>query len=195
MHSQRFIGMYSQLDIKLIILQIVTMQFLFYLSQLVLLFIFNSVFGKPTHIGQIFDFSIYASSPAAPQLAYISYLTNLFNIPIVIVGLSNIIVKANKVLDFVSTIYGYHFLICFFYNGSFFESFEIKWLIINGLILLVTVLAGEYVCIKLEQLEIKFLDNLFVALGPSKETPRKIKQSNMSGHNHKFIEMKDVVEV
>lgn len=121
-----------------------------------------------------------------------SYLTNLLTIPVMIAGLSNIVVKANKVLDFVATVFGYHFFFSAIYSN---RLFDLRWLCVNGIILLITVLVGEYVCIKLEQLEIKFLDNLFVALGPNKEKVRKMKTETMNGKTRKYFEMNDVIEV
>jgi len=76
-----------------------------------------------------------------------SYLANIFTVPVMIVGLSNIVVKANKVLDFTATVFGYHLIFSAIYSGSF---LDLKWLAINGAILLLTVLSGEYVCIRLE---------------------------------------------
>ena len=109
-----------------------------------------------------------------------------------IAGLSNIVVKANKVLDFIGTVFGFHFLFSVIYSG---QILHFRWLVVNGAILLLTVLAGEYVCIRLEQLEIKFLDNLFIALGPNREKRQKTKAPEKKDKQHRFTEMKDVFEV
>jgi len=109
-----------------------------------------------------------------------------------IAGLSNIVVKVNKVLDFIGTVLGFHFLFSAIYSR---RILDFRWLAVNGAILLLTVLAGKYVCIRLEQLEIKFLDNLFVALGPNREKNRKTKTSTKKDKRHKFSEMEDVFEV
>jgi len=179
-NTKRFYGMYSNFNSSLILLQIVSMQALFY-SGLSLFFIFfDFTFGLPLHFGQFFHFSSFNTDHS---YGFISIASSFFNIPIIITGLIYIVVKANKVLDFVATIYFIHTLFCLFYNRLAF--FNIGWIFINGVCFLTTVLVGEYICIKFEQQEIKFLENIlsFVhkEISPSKKKGNKKEEKHNTG--------------
>lgn len=60
----------------------------------------------------------------------------------------DVVVKGNKVLDFVTTIVTIHFVICSAYDG--FNKLNWTWTIYYGLWTLVTTLVGEYVCLRFE---------------------------------------------
>lgn len=190
-NTKRFYGMYSNFNSCLILLQIVSMQALYY-SGLSIFYIFlNFTFGLPLHFGQYFHYSSFNTDHYYGVIA----ITAVFmNIPIVITGLIYIVVKANKVLDFVSTIYFIHFVICLFYNR--FTFFSIGWIFINAVCYLVTVVVGEYVCIKFEQQEIKFLENIlsFVnkEMSPSKAKGKKKKEITISDTSTTEIELNEV---
>ena len=70
------------------------------------------------------------------------------NIPFTIIGLVLIVVKGNKVLDFVLTIYIMHFFACLLYNK--FHSLNFAWYIFNAICAFVTIMIGEFICIKFE---------------------------------------------
>ena len=67
--------------------------------------------------------------------------------------------KGNKVLDFVFTLLVLHLI----FSSLFDELCNLnwRWIIINGVWLLITTLIGEYICIRLEQREVRFLEKLF----------------------------------
>jgi len=46
-------------------------------------------------------------------------LTNILNSAFVICGLVYVVVKANKVLDYVTTIYFFHFIFCAIFSGMY----------------------------------------------------------------------------
>ena len=62
-----------------------------------------------------------------------------------------IVERANKCLDYASTIYILHLLMITF-SDSF--PLSLMWWIVNGGVLLITVLISELICIRIEQHEI-----------------------------------------
>lgn len=141
----RFYGLYSNFNPKLITLQIICMEALFYLGLSILLIIFDTAFGLRFHIGQFFHHSTFNTDHLYGNIAIITYF---LNVPIIICGLVFVVVKANKVLDFISTIFLIHLALCLYYNGL--KFFNVGWFVINGICFLVNVIVGEYVCIRFE---------------------------------------------
>lgn len=187
--------MYSNFNSGLILLQIISMQSLYYSGLSLFYTFFNFTFGLPLHFGQFFHFSSFNTDH---YYGIISIVSAFLNIPVIIAGLIYIVVKANKVLDFVSTIYIIHLVICVFYNR--FTFFNIGWIFINGVCFLITVLVGEYICIKFEQQEIKFLENIlsFVhkEINPSTKKGKKNEDSNrMTANSSTDIELNEIKTV
>ena len=187
--KKRFYGMYSNFNSSLILLQIVSMQTLFYSGLSLFYIFFDFTFGLPLHFGQFFHFSSFNTDH---HYGFIAIASALLNIPVVIAGLIYIVVKANKVLDFVATIYIFHLIFCLFYNR--FTFFNIGWIFINGVCFLLTVLVGEYICIKFEQQEIKFLENIFSfvhkEISPSKKKGHKKEEKHGSSNDIELGEIK-----
>lgn len=190
-NKKRFYGMYSNFNSLLILLQILSMQTLYYSGLSLFYIFFDFTFGLPVHFGQFFHFSSFNTDH---YYGIISIASSFFNIPIIIAGLIYIVVKANKVLDFIATIYLIHLLICLVYNK--FNFFSIGWLFINGVCFLLTVLIGEYICIKFEQQEIKFLENImsFVQkeINPNIGKRRRNEQKNKGKSVYKDIELNEI---
>ncbi len=184
-NKKRFYGMYSNFNSSLIILQIISMQMLFYSGLSLFYIFFDFTFGLPLHFGQFFHFSSFNTDH---YYGIISIVSSFLNIPIIIIGLIYIVVKANKVLDFISTVYIIHLIICLFYNK--FVFFNIGWIFINGVCFLMTVLIGEYICLKFEQQEIKFLENI-LSFVHKEIAPSKLKGKKKE-HETADIELKEI---
>ncbi len=115
--------------------------------------VFDFAFGLRIHWGnkkvikkgQIFH---YATFNTDHLYGYISILTWLLNIPVMIIGLLFFVVKANKILDFISTSYLLHLFFCMIYNEAIIFTFG--WYMINFSTYFGTVLIAEYVCIRFE---------------------------------------------
>ena len=159
-NAKRFYGLYSNFNAKLILLQIACMELLYYSGLSFFFILFDFSFGLIFHFGQFFHHSAFNTDH---MYGMVDILSNFLNIPVVIGGLIYIVVKANKVLDFVSTIYIIHTIVCLFYSG--FHFFNFGWFIINFTTFLITVLLGEYICIRFEQQEIKIFENIFNMAG------------------------------
>jgi len=157
--KDRFLGLYAQFEPKLILLQMICHQILYYCGLTIFYLIFDISFGVRPHFGQFFHASIYDFSHTYGVIAMIANFLNIF---VMIVGLIFITEKGNKVLDFVLTVYFFHFIICAFYTGTIFLGWS--WFIFNGSFAVATILLGEYICLRLEQQEIN-LQGLFSPRG------------------------------
>ena len=73
-----------------------------------------------------------------------------------------IIEKANKVLDFATTVFLFHLILTWMIYS--FPS-SLNWWFFHALIVTVTVLGSEYVCMKLETAEIKLSVNHIIEKG------------------------------
>lgn len=143
--NNRFYGLYSNFNPKLILIQMASMQLLFYSSLSLFLILFDIAFGLPFHLGQFFDSTTFNTNHTYGTLSILAFI---LNIPIMIAGMVYIIVKANKVLDFIITVYFIHMLLCLLYNR--FKFFSLGWFMVIGICVFVTVILGEYICIKIE---------------------------------------------
>ena len=111
----------------------------------------NTVFygGLRSHLGQLFS---PTSFDLALDYSMCTLIAHFLNIPLTVCALAYTVEKANKVLDFTVTIFFFHFLMtCLSYK---FPS-SLSWWLYHALIITITVLTGEYVCLKLETAEIK----------------------------------------
>lgn len=76
-------------------------------------------------------------------------LVHVLNIPFVVAAEAFIVEKANKCLDFTVTIFIIHvFVVCCWF-GHF--PFNLRFYVINAIVIVVTVLAAECFCMRLEQ--------------------------------------------
>ena len=97
---------------------------------------------------QILSPSPYYWSDAYFAIALVSALVTL---PIVVFAIVVIVERANKCLDYASTIYILHLLMITFCDSF---PFSLMWWLVNGGVLLMTVLISELICIRIEQHEI-----------------------------------------
>ena len=134
-----------------IILQIVSLQFIYYLTLSLSLQLAN-FFLAPTlrpHLGQLFSPS--SLDPSLPAF-YSTLLGHALNLPLTVFSLCSLVEKANKCLDFTATIFFYHFLLTW---ATYEFPSNLSWWAAHALIVTVTVLVAEFACLKLETAEIK----------------------------------------
>ncbi len=127
------------------------MQFMYYTTLSISILIVNNVLygGLRSHLGQLFSPS---SLDLSLDYSMATLIANFVNVPFVVCALAYTVEKANKCLDFTVTIFFFHWLLtCFSYR---FPSL-ISWWLYHALIVTITVLSSEYVCLKLETAEIK----------------------------------------
>jgi len=155
MKGDRFLGLYAKFDAKLIILQMICNQLVYYCGLTLLFFILDFSFGVSPHFGQYFHYSVYSTDHIYGMIALVS---NFLNMAVLIFGLYIIVEKANKVLDFVLTVYFFHFVSCAFYNKTIWLPWS--WFVANGIFMIITIFAGEYVLLQGEQQEIKLFENI-----------------------------------
>jgi len=62
-------------------------------------------------------------------------------------GLILVVVKGNKVLDFVTSVYFFHLIFCLIASDS---KFSYRWLLVHSVSYLITTILGEYICIRID---------------------------------------------
>eukprot|EP01100_Stratorugosa_tubuloviscum_P002454 TRINITY_DN1574_c0_g1_i1.p1 TRINITY_DN1574_c0_g1~~TRINITY_DN1574_c0_g1_i1.p1 ORF type:complete len:153 (+),score=47.09 TRINITY_DN1574_c0_g1_i1:256-714(+) len=135
-------------DPILILLQICTMQSIFYVCSASFAGVLNWLVESPLTLDQIFRARYLTLSQFSGQITILIFTTTA-----IICALSLVLVveRSRKCLDFAFTIYFNHFLFCCFYAG-FPKTF--MWWIVNICCLFVTSLLSEYLCRKKEMREI-----------------------------------------
>ena len=125
---------------------------LFYTGISFFIILFDTAFGLRIHsgilkyqLGQLFHNAAFNTDHTYGYLGITSWVLNM---PLMIAGLVFVVEKGNKILDFVSTCYFFHYLFCVIYNSQFIFTFG--WYMINFSCFFATVIIGEYVCIKFE---------------------------------------------
>ena len=81
---------------------------------------------------------------------FTSLLANALNIVFVVAAEAFIVEKANKCLDFTVTILFNHLLLMWIWNGRFPLTFGFEFYFIHTMLIVVTVLAAECFCMRLE---------------------------------------------
>ncbi|KAM3129306.1 hypothetical protein pb186bvf_018593 [Paramecium bursaria] len=115
------------------------------------------------HIGQVWDYQVLNYQ----QYQTINIMASLINIIIDLLGLIHVVIKGNKVLDFVATLYFIHYILCSFMSEA---SFSWSWLVLNFLTFIITTLVGEYICVRIDQQDNIIIDKIFK---PSRQTKKK----------------------
>jgi hypothetical protein len=117
------------------------------------------MFGYRSNIGQIFSATSFDLSL---KYSYVTILANLINILFMMLSLAYIVEKANKCLDFTATVFLFHIL--FSWIVFKFPSSS-NWWVTHGIIITITVLSSEFLCMKLETAEIKLSVNHIIEKG------------------------------
>ena len=84
------------------------------------------------------------------------------NIFFMILAESYIVEKANKCLDFTITVFLYHLFFTWLFHSF---PWSLDWWIAHFIIVTVTILASEFICLKIETAEIKLNVNDFIEKG------------------------------
>ena len=161
-------------------MQIITMQFMYYTTLSVSIVIINNILygGLRSHLGQLFSPS---SLDLSLDYSMATLLANFLNIPFVICALAYTVEKANKCLDFTVTIFFLHWVLtCLLFK---FPT-SLSWWLYHAVLITITVLASEYVCLKLETAEIKFSFGHIIENGV-KSAQDMISKTKKTGTNNK----------
>lgn len=109
-----------------------------------MILVFDFVAGYRSHMGQLFNPTAFDLSM---NYSFITIAANFANIIFVVLTLAIIVEKANRCLDFTLTVFIIHLLLtCVVYK--FPNTFN--WWATHGILITVTVLTSEFVCLKLE---------------------------------------------
>ena len=102
------------------------------------------------HLGQIFSSTAFNFSL---DYSLATLIAHFLNIPLTVIAIAYLVEKANKCLDFVMTTIMFHllFIVCVYKFPS-----TLAWWLWHALIVTITVLSSEFICMKLETAEIKF---------------------------------------
>ena len=138
----------SNFEPRFILAQILSLTACYYSGQSALVLMFNTVFGFEKDLGQIFSYTAYDLSDSYSCLTVLSHI---INIPLFIIAIVYIIERANKCLDFASTVYFLNLCVVCLYGGF---PWCFIWWILHISSLVGVVLISEFICMKIEQKEI-----------------------------------------
>lgn len=147
-------------------MQIIALQFAYYLTLSFSVLMMDSLTGHRPHLGQLFSPSAFDLSL---DYSFLTIVANFVNIGFVIMAEAYIVEKANRCLDFSLTILILHVMLTWMVY-RFPSSFN--WWFMHGVIITITILASEFICLRLETAEIKLSINHIVEKG--KEIGRKV---------------------
>lgn len=151
-------------DPALILSQITVMQAGFYLLTGLWVLIFSVVFDFTPQLRMLFD---YKCPGQFDDVGWAAILSSFLSAPLCSFMLLYVIGRAKKCLDFIATVYLFHFLACLFYSGF---PLEWTWWGLNTLTCIGTVVFGEFLCWRKEMQEIPLIGN--EESNPKKFTPR-----------------------
>ena len=106
------------------------------------------IFGLHSHLGQLFSTT---SLEAQDSYSLVFILSSMLSVPFLVASLVYLVERTSKCLDFTATMYLLHLVFVCIYSGI---PLSIVWWAVNGGALFITVLASEYICLKIEQQEI-----------------------------------------
>ena len=135
-------------DPRYIISQMLLLQCIFYSTHLSLTALLNMIFGLRSHLGQLFSTT---SLEAQDSYSLVFILSSMLSVPFLVASLVYLVERTSKCLDFTATMYLLHLVFVCIYSGI---PLSIVWWAVNGGALFITVLASEYICLKIEQQEI-----------------------------------------
>ncbi|CAM9962340.1 unnamed protein product [Ascophyllum nodosum] len=144
----------GQFDPKLIICQIIALQSFYYVVMAGFLGSFRAIFG--THVGTklMFSAKVVSLSTTAGWTATCCQLLTAFAGTIL---LPVIVERAKKCLDFTSTLYITHLVICSCYDGI---PKNWEWWILQFVSMTLMVVLGEYACSRRELRDIPLFSPL-----------------------------------
>lgn len=131
-----------------ILTQISCLIAVWYGSHSIFLVLFNNLFGMPTHLAQLFSAS---ALDLQDSYSLISLFTVILGAVVLTVALVVVVERANKCLDFASTVYCVHVVGVWVYEG--FPTL-VMWWGVQVSCMVVVVLVSEFFCMKIEQQQI-----------------------------------------
>jgi hypothetical protein len=145
-------------DPQLIVAQIILLQGLSYLSIVLFLFLFHEMLGTRSDTLTLHHVLSHSAldEPGAFLYAFVNVLNGFF----IGVYLSFVVERAKKCLDFASTLYFIHFVLTWYYDGTF--PWGWQWWVLNIVALVCAAVSGEWLCMRRELREIKTSDFLSV---------------------------------
>lgn len=149
-------------DPWLILLQIVTIQCLYYLSLGFCIWIFCSFLGYSPFLALLFSPGMTTLKNVLGRLNILAVVLNGFAGYATNVRLSNfssafflfyVVGRWKKCLDFVATLHIFHFIACIFYSRGF--PYQWEWWLFHIIASIIQDILGEYLCAKNESREIR----------------------------------------
>ena len=131
-----------------ILTQIAALVALWYSAQSILLVLFNNLFGLPTHLAQLFSTS---ALDLQDSYSLVAVLTTVLGAVVLTVALVVVVERANKCLDFASTVYCLHVVGVWMYEGF---PVLVTWWGVQFASMITVILVSEFLCMKIEQQQI-----------------------------------------
>ena len=131
-----------------ILTQIACLVSVWYSSQSIILVLFNNLFGLPTHLSQLFSATALDMQDG---YSFVCLLTTVVSAGVLTAALVVVVERANKCLDFASTVYFVHFVAVWMYDGF---PGMVYWWGVNAVVMVVVILVSEFLCMKIEQQQI-----------------------------------------
>lgn len=158
----------SVFDPKLIIYQIIFLQSSFYII-LSIPFIISYVILTDTTVSFYTLFT-------ANNLTYTHITSYIISVPLLSITIVVIVGRAKKVLDYVSTVYIIHYIICSLTEYSILHS--IQYYILNTTTCVCTILLAEYLCVQKE------MKTINLSSSASSSSIRNQNNNNTNGNNN-----------
>ena len=131
-----------------ILTQIACLVSVWYSAQSVLLVLLNNLFGLPTHLAQLFSTSALDLQDSYSLVAVFSTVLGAAGLTLALVI---VVERANKCLDFASTVYCLHVVAVWGYEGF---PVLVTWWGVQFACMITVILVSEFLCMKIEQQQI-----------------------------------------
>eukprot|EP00210_Caulerpa_lentillifera_P003650 g3484.t1 len=153
-------------DPVLIVAQITTIQCLFYFSIGIIEIVVLGQFVTDISLSYVFDWRKLALKNLA---GVITVLAHLLSAALTSIYIVHVVERSKKCLDFSSTVYIIHLLLCSCYSGL---PSNIEWWAVNSFGLGLMALLSEWMCIKKELQEIPLSTFRYRNANPLQQGPR-----------------------
>jgi hypothetical protein len=133
---------------RMVLYQLVAVQAVFYLSYISAGVFVSLLWGVPFSLNQFFDCSMVSFGTSWGRIITFGIWTAGL---VVAFSLPRLIERTRKCFDFVFSLLCFHLIICWISNG-FFMTYA--WWIVYSVFGIVTTVAGEFLCLRIEKREI-----------------------------------------
>jgi protein SYS1 len=175
-------------DPQLIVAQIILLQGLSYLTIILFLFLFHEMLG--TRSDTLTLHHVLSRSALDETGAFLYAFVNILNGFFIGVYLSFIVERAKKCLDFASTLYFFHFMITWWYDGF---PWGWQWWVLNIVALVCAAVSGEWLCMRRELREIKTSDFLSVRALETEQKRNEVLSSGSGDGNSVSISNNNII--